>query len=60
MKIMPSYPREVRQRTEALTSEEAEATMALYGSPEQCEQKLQAARTRSCPGGGRMEGKREV
>jgi Double zinc ribbon/Adenylate and Guanylate cyclase catalytic domain len=34
------YSAEVRQRMEAITWEEAEATMALYGSPEQCVRKL--------------------
>jgi alkanesulfonate monooxygenase SsuD/methylene tetrahydromethanopterin reductase-like flavin-dependent oxidoreductase (luciferase family) len=37
------YLREVRKRMEAITWEEAEATMALYGSPEQCVQKLREA-----------------
>jgi natural product biosynthesis luciferase-like monooxygenase protein len=35
-----AYMREVRRRLEAMTWEEAEATMALYGSPERCVQKL--------------------
>jgi alkanesulfonate monooxygenase SsuD/methylene tetrahydromethanopterin reductase-like flavin-dependent oxidoreductase (luciferase family) len=37
------YLREVRRRMEAMTWEEAEATMALYGSPERCVQKLRDA-----------------
>ena len=40
------YLREVRRRMEAMTWEEAEATMTLYGSPEQCVQKLQEAHAR--------------
>jgi alkanesulfonate monooxygenase SsuD/methylene tetrahydromethanopterin reductase-like flavin-dependent oxidoreductase (luciferase family) len=40
------YLREVRQRMEAITWEEAETTMALYGSPEQCVQKLREAHAR--------------
>lgn len=40
------YLREVRRRMEAITWEEAEATMALYGSPEQCVQKLREAHAR--------------
>ena len=40
------YLREVRRRMEAMTWEEAEATMALYGSPEQCVRKLQDAHGR--------------
>jgi alkanesulfonate monooxygenase SsuD/methylene tetrahydromethanopterin reductase-like flavin-dependent oxidoreductase (luciferase family) len=38
-----AYLREVRKRMEAMTWEEADATMALYGSPEQCLQKLREA-----------------
>jgi alkanesulfonate monooxygenase SsuD/methylene tetrahydromethanopterin reductase-like flavin-dependent oxidoreductase (luciferase family) len=41
-----AYLREVRQRMEVITWEEAEATMALYGSPKQCVEKLQAAHRR--------------
>jgi hypothetical protein len=41
-----AYLREVRQRMEAITWEEAEATMALYGSPEMCVQKLRDAHAR--------------
>jgi alkanesulfonate monooxygenase SsuD/methylene tetrahydromethanopterin reductase-like flavin-dependent oxidoreductase (luciferase family) len=37
------YLHEVRRRMEAITWEEAEATMALYGSPERCVQKLRDA-----------------
>jgi alkanesulfonate monooxygenase SsuD/methylene tetrahydromethanopterin reductase-like flavin-dependent oxidoreductase (luciferase family) len=46
--LSPSYGylREVRRRMEAMTWEEAEATMALYGSPEQCAQKLRDAHRR--------------
>ena len=38
-----AYMREVRRRLEAITWEEAEATMALYGSPKRCVQKLREA-----------------
>jgi natural product biosynthesis luciferase-like monooxygenase protein len=38
-----AYLREVRKRMEAMTWEEADATMALYGSPEQCVQRLREA-----------------
>src|SRR5919109_1390487 len=38
-----AYLSEVRKRMEAMTWEEADATMALYGSPERCLQKLQEA-----------------
>jgi alkanesulfonate monooxygenase SsuD/methylene tetrahydromethanopterin reductase-like flavin-dependent oxidoreductase (luciferase family) len=38
-----AYLREVRKRMEAITWEEADATMVLYGSPEQCLQKLREA-----------------
>jgi len=38
-----TYLQEVRRRMEAITWEEADATMALYGSPERCVQKLQEA-----------------
>src|SRR5919108_1359752 len=41
-----AYLSDVRKRMEAITWEEAEATMALYGSPEQCMQKLQEAHAR--------------
>jgi alkanesulfonate monooxygenase SsuD/methylene tetrahydromethanopterin reductase-like flavin-dependent oxidoreductase (luciferase family) len=41
-----AYLREVRRRMEGITWEEAEATMALYGSPQQCVEKLQAAHRR--------------
>jgi alkanesulfonate monooxygenase SsuD/methylene tetrahydromethanopterin reductase-like flavin-dependent oxidoreductase (luciferase family) len=41
-----AYLREVRQRMEAITWEEADATMALYGSPEQCVRKLREAHAR--------------
>jgi alkanesulfonate monooxygenase SsuD/methylene tetrahydromethanopterin reductase-like flavin-dependent oxidoreductase (luciferase family) len=40
------YLREVRQRMEAITWEEAEATMALYGSPARCVEKLRDAHGR--------------
>jgi alkanesulfonate monooxygenase SsuD/methylene tetrahydromethanopterin reductase-like flavin-dependent oxidoreductase (luciferase family) len=40
------YLREVLRRMEAITWEEAEATMALYGSPEMCVQKLRDAHAR--------------
>jgi alkanesulfonate monooxygenase SsuD/methylene tetrahydromethanopterin reductase-like flavin-dependent oxidoreductase (luciferase family) len=44
----PSYAYlcEVRKRMEAITWEEAEATMALYGSPEQCVQQLREMHAR--------------
>jgi alkanesulfonate monooxygenase SsuD/methylene tetrahydromethanopterin reductase-like flavin-dependent oxidoreductase (luciferase family) len=38
-----AYLSEVRKRMEAMTWEEADATMALYGSPERCVQKLREA-----------------
>jgi natural product biosynthesis luciferase-like monooxygenase protein len=38
-----AYLREVRQRMESITWEEAETTMALYGSPEQCVRRLREA-----------------
>jgi alkanesulfonate monooxygenase SsuD/methylene tetrahydromethanopterin reductase-like flavin-dependent oxidoreductase (luciferase family) len=38
-----AYLREVRQRMEAMTWEEADATMALYGPPERCVQRLREA-----------------
>jgi alkanesulfonate monooxygenase SsuD/methylene tetrahydromethanopterin reductase-like flavin-dependent oxidoreductase (luciferase family) len=40
------YLRQGRKHMEAITWEEAEATMALYGSPEQCVQKLRKAHAR--------------
>jgi hypothetical protein len=45
-----TYLREVRRRMEVITWEEAGATMAPYGSPEQCVQKLRNAH-RPCGGG---------
>lgn len=44
----PSYEylREVRRRMEAITWEEADTTMALYGSPERCVEKLRDAHGR--------------
>jgi alkanesulfonate monooxygenase SsuD/methylene tetrahydromethanopterin reductase-like flavin-dependent oxidoreductase (luciferase family) len=41
-----AYLSEVRRRMEAMTWEEADATMALYGSPERCVQKLREAHER--------------
>jgi alkanesulfonate monooxygenase SsuD/methylene tetrahydromethanopterin reductase-like flavin-dependent oxidoreductase (luciferase family) len=41
-----AYLSEVRRRMEAITWEEAEATMALYGAPELCMQKLGKAHER--------------
>ena len=41
-----AYLREVRKRTEGMTWEEADATMALYGSPEFCIQKIREAHGR--------------
>jgi alkanesulfonate monooxygenase SsuD/methylene tetrahydromethanopterin reductase-like flavin-dependent oxidoreductase (luciferase family) len=38
-----AYLSEVRKRMEAMTWEEADATMALYGPPEQCIQKIRDA-----------------
>ena len=38
-----TYLQEVRRRMEAMTWEEADATMALYGSPARCVQKLREA-----------------
>jgi len=38
-----AYLREVRKRMEAITWEEVDATMALYGPPEVCIRKLRAA-----------------
>jgi alkanesulfonate monooxygenase SsuD/methylene tetrahydromethanopterin reductase-like flavin-dependent oxidoreductase (luciferase family) len=41
-----AYLSEVRRRMEAMTWEEADATMALYGTPELCVQKLREAHER--------------
>lgn len=38
-----AYLRELRQRIDALTWEEVDATMGLYGSPETCAQKIRTA-----------------
>jgi alkanesulfonate monooxygenase SsuD/methylene tetrahydromethanopterin reductase-like flavin-dependent oxidoreductase (luciferase family) len=41
-----AYLSEVRRRLEAITWEDADATMALYGSPDLCVQKLREAHAR--------------